>query len=575
MAPDRRALALRVAPWLAIVLAVGLLTPLLRQGYTGDEIGQVTLLERNPHVSDLPRVVGAFFDFSPDAGYPDRTGTWWATGGGQVRFFRPLAVLTHALDHAIAPRRAWVAHAHDLLWFALLAVLAARAFQRLVPAAWAAGLATFAFAVNDVHTDVRMISVRNGVMACAFSVAALLAFVRWREHRRTRDLALALAAHVAAMLSAEMGVVVVALVGARALTFEAGPLWRRVRPALPFLGVVVAIAAVHALLGYGTRDVGHYTHPLHDPAAFFAAIVRRVPVVLGLEVAQLDPEHGYLLETLAPSDVRLLVGGALVGLALVAWAWSSRLRTDPALRFWVLATVAVAIPLCAGGLTHRQSVMIAFTAIGAVATVASSLDREALRQPLGALLALHAAWVLVGHPITMLPVLPRLAIDGSLEEIYANTFGDAPAGTKVVFVVVPSGAVMHMARTWVDFAHQAAPEAAITLASGGCEVDLTRPSANVLEARATTPVPLVRLIDLDHVRSQRTRLRVGQVIDRGWVRATVLAATDRGEPLHVRYEFRDLADPTVRVRGWDSETQAMGDVELPAVGESMLVPAAL
>lgn len=220
------------------------------------------------------------------------------SGLGASPFYRPLTVLSLAVDHALAGEAPWLYHLQSVAWHLLaVALLVTLARPRIGgPRAVAAGAI---FGLHPILSEaVVWISARNDVMAGALVLGALLAFDRGR-------------------------VLAGALLGAAAaLTKEAAVV-------LPLLLVLWRLAwgerATRAELGAALAASG------------LALGLRQVATLGPLEIPPVDPT---LLPVL-PGRVAATVLGWLV------WPWpltgtASFYLAPPSLAAWAVALVALA-----------------------------------------------------------------------------------------------------------------------------------------------------------------------------------------------------------------------------------------
>jgi hypothetical protein len=163
---------------------------------------------------------------------------WWSSPHVDLRFFRPLSSLSHALDFSLWPEQAWLMHLENGLIYALVVLVAVRLYRRLLPESVVAGLAALLFAVDDGHgAAIGWISSRNTLLASLFGLLALLAHIRARSARSPALHAASALCVGLALLSAEAGIFVLAYLGAYACVYESGSLWKRTRSLVPQLGV--------------------------------------------------------------------------------------------------------------------------------------------------------------------------------------------------------------------------------------------------------------------------------------------------------------------------------------------------
>ncbi len=291
---------------MVVVIGVLLSLPALGVGFMHDDFlhrltleGAIAEYDRGPH---------ELYDFSGE----DRTIIprgielghlpWFTDPGLRLRFFRPLSSLLLALDDALFGRAALPAHLHSLLWFVLIAIVAAAILRRaLSPTGATVATAIYAFAGAHAMTTSWLASRHTLVGAC-FGAICVWAHLRWRSERWRAGAVLAPVALVLGMLSSETALGAVVFVALYELVVSREASRERALAALPTVALGLAHLAFYALAGYGTKNSGSYLSPFDDPLAFAEAIVTRGPLLVAesfgafpVLVARLDPALSVLL----------------------------------------------------------------------------------------------------------------------------------------------------------------------------------------------------------------------------------------------------------------------------------------
>lgn len=255
-----------------------------------------------------------------------------------VEYYRPVWVLSLAVDHALWGERASGYHLTNVLLHALASGLTAWLVFELVGSAMAAALAGTLFAVHPVHAEaVAWVSARNELLLCVFLQLAFIACVRLRRGAGAGTRVLCLASFALALLSKETAVLFPAIVllyewaGASAGGGRAARPWGKYGWALLLAAVAAAFMAVRAGIVSPL--------PVHEPLATRLATapglvlqnLRLLFVPVGLEV--LHPFEPVLSPL---STATLLPAALLLGvLALLPLAF----RFDANLGFglgWIL-----------------------------------------------------------------------------------------------------------------------------------------------------------------------------------------------------------------------------------------------
>lgn len=315
------------APWLVIALAVVLRLPALGWDYFVDDHGiQLVVEGAVEHPTLRP---WSAFDFGAASGpnsAPDTTSAlpWWTSPEWKVRFFRPLASLTHWFDAVCWGRNPLAAHVTSLALFALVLValralyLAAGLSERVLP--WA--LAVFAFDDGSLF-PVAWIANRSTLLEAWFTTLAVTFALRARTNSSARSLAGALGCSLGACLSKESGVVAPLLVAA--VLWMQGPTRAR-RTAVAAVALALAYVAALLAAGYGARS-DFYLTPWGEPVQFAQRLLQ-LTVLGSLSVFGPFPVDAPMFfdHLLVPWTAVALVAGAW--LSSVAWrsaaAWPER-----------------------------------------------------------------------------------------------------------------------------------------------------------------------------------------------------------------------------------------------------------
>lgn len=417
---------------------------------------------------------------------------WWTSDALQVRFLRPLAALSHALDGALWPNSPALMHLHSLLWYLLL-VVAAGALYREVSAgeggprraAEVAGLALLVYAIDDAHApNVGWLAARNSLIGATFATLALLAHVRarargWRIGQVLAPLALALA-----LLAAEASIAVLGYFVAHALVVERGASWRaRAASLLPVAVVVIAWFALYVGLGYGARGCGLYTDPLADPLGFVGAAIERGGLLVGaaLGLPMVVDLVGFIPGASVGAAALFLLLTALVGRLL----WPL-LRSSAAARFWALGALLAA---AAHGTTvpqERYLLLITLGSAGLVAGAIAALIRGELRSRLAR--ALAWSWIVLHVALPPLLAVPRATgtsvVQASLERSAAAIPAAAAADEAPTILVNAPGDVFALYAPVIRARAGLAPAGVEVLYAGTGGVTVERPADDRLLLRA-------------------------------------------------------------------------------------------
>ncbi len=371
--------------WLALVFAtaVAVYVPTARYGFVEDDRAVVAA---NPRAHSIPQAVRAF-----DQPY-------WGD-----EFYRPLTVLSFAVDWTVSGGRAGWLHLMNALWHGVASVLVALLLARAVSPA-AAVVGGLVFALHPVHTEaVAGLVGRAEVLAAAGMFGAVLCA------RRRRWVA-AVACAAAAMLSKEHGVITgVLIVLDRWLQRPDEPPYPR--------GLYVALAIVTAVfLGawylIGRRATG-------DVASVFigAGTTERLELALpavaratGLLVWPLNLSADYgprVIPAYRAFSLAALAGTVMV-VAMLAGGWWVR-RTVPALTFAAWAAAAAYLPTSnllfpSGIVLAERALYVPVLLVAAAAGCAVDWGRSRWRPQRVGLVAGAVLCVFAGMTLARLPV---------------------------------------------------------------------------------------------------------------------------------------------------------------------------
>jgi protein O-mannosyl-transferase len=185
-----------------LCLALGLYFNTVFNGYCLDD-GLVIL--ENDSVQNGLRGIPAIITSDSYAGFYHKMGAEQELSAGR---YRPLSLVTFALEHQIAGNNPLLSHVVNLVLYLLTIFLLFRLLGRdLFPEdprlAW---LTTFFFAIHPLHTEVvANIKSRDEILSLLFLLLAFHFALRRIRTRGRRSLVAALACYFLALLSKEYG----------------------------------------------------------------------------------------------------------------------------------------------------------------------------------------------------------------------------------------------------------------------------------------------------------------------------------------------------------------------------------
>jgi hypothetical protein len=404
----------RWRPWHAALLSVLLCSPcIVAPLFTDDVLHRLVLegldfgLATRPHAlySFVPRDPAAVEELVRAGVLP-----WWTDPRLAITFFRPLTSATLALDHAVLPWSAELAHVQSLLWVAALIVAVGRLHRRLVPER--AGLATMIYALATALAFCGgWISARHALVSATF---AALAIERWlhtdTEGRRSaRDELLGLGALALGLAAGESAASAPLFYAALTFARPTSAAHRARMLAAPIAAFVI-YAVAYVATGHGARASGGYLDPVGAPLHTAGEVALRALAFVtdGYLGIPCDAAHGGLL--LAYAAVGLSV---LSALALVA----SRIDRDG--RRELIALVVAGIVASAPGTLGFYGGRVLLLAIMASSAAAAWIVGRAASS--GAPAAMRRlAWVLVAFLLVLAPAIRALASAGLVHMSFAS-----------------------------------------------------------------------------------------------------------------------------------------------------------
>ena len=561
--------------FLVLLCAALLLSPAIFTGFSLDDYILRTITLQNhffPNQPDSP--LDAFVLFQNDnqgmRQWIERgLLPWWTHPKMRMAFWRPLSAVTHWVDFKLYPGAPWLMHVHNLVWYGMLGMLGLILYRRFFPAycqasfsaeriLQIAGIAALLYAADDAHGfGVGWISNRNAVIAAAFAITALLLHDRWRQRGWQAGACLSPVFLGLGLLSGESALAICGYFIAYALFLDSGRLLHRLSSLIPCAAVVVIWRMIYARLGYGAIETGLYLDPGQNPAAFFAELVQRLPVLL---LGQLGLPNSVLWATMPGIWPAVICVFALVFLAFCGWMLWPMLRRDRLARFFALGMVLAAIPSCA---TYPNDRLLFFTGIGGMGLVMHylAIARQFLQdglpvfseRPPAAVRALLIIWVaihMVLGPLSLpvvsvTPLFFQRALDRGASTLPARERGQA------VIVNLPTEMMLPYIYLTHAYREAAEPAASWLLSSGITAVEIEGIDAHTVVVR-----PEAGLFSQPWDRVFRNNfLQVAQGFTFGVKGMTVLVTqtTADGRPAEIRYSFeKSVDDPQLQWLVWSS-----------------------
>ena len=499
---------------------------------------------------------------------------WWADPDAKIAFFRPLASLSHALDHGLLPHAPRLWHAHSILWF-LLALVAVSALYRRVLAPGPAALAILLFAFDDAHgAAIGWLCARNGLMALTFSALSLWALSRWRMDAWRPGGALGPLFFAPSLLSGEAAIGGCAYVLSFALFLDDGPLAHRLMRLRGFGAVLVVWAIAWVSLGYGTSGTTHYLDPLREPGAFLTQLVARFPVLILAQVFLPWSVLWTLYPAINPSLPYVIWGFAIVVIAGVAIVLTPLLRRDRVARFFAFGWVVSLVPVCAGPPSDRVLLFAGLGAMALASLVVTRLFEESevfARPAMRALAGFGAFVIVVWHVLANLYWLPaRSQGNRFFTPVFERADASLPSSEDVttktlVLVNPPFEPLVYYLPFTRDAGGVPRPKSVRILGTGASAITITRVDERSLLVRPdrgflSSPVDTM-------LRSARRTMAVGTAVDLSDLTIEITEMTSDGRPAEARFRFRlPLEHPSLAWRRWGVREYVA--FEIPRIGET-------
>ncbi len=556
-----RFLARPTGVWVAVAVAVTLAAPSLTTGLSADDwLQHLVALGLRPFAG-LPASRYDLFSF---VGHDPRDTLrgidagelpWWTDPAVKLAFWRPLSSLTHVLDWTLWPDSPVAMHAQNLFWFALALIAVAIFYRRFFAAfaigaaAWAGGLATLLYAIDDAHGPaVGWIANRNAMVAIAFALPVMVLHDRWRREGWRAGAWIAPLWLAVALGAGESSLAVAAYLFAYAVCLdERGTLGARLASLAPYIGVVIVWRVVYHALGYGTAWSGVYLDPGAEPGAFLHALPSRAFFLVAGQLFGPWSDLAAAWRFVSPHAERNVLVFCVVVVTLFVALFVPLSRRDRLARFFAVGALAAIVPVCS---TFPADRLLWFVGIGAMGLVARWIELR----PRAWWSAIVAGVLILVHVVLAVPLLamrsrsmmtvsaPLLRADATLPP------SETLQGGTLVFVNPPSD--LFCAYILLMRASEGRPLPSTRwLTTGTSDVTITRLDEHALRVRPDGGfIPFVSERMLRRLDHPFTR---GQTIHLTGVDIVVDEVEPDGRPAEIVARFeRSLDDPSLHWAAW-------------------------
>jgi hypothetical protein len=540
--------------WVCVLLGILIASPSLGSGLLADDVGQRAFIlaklggETEQPWWDMFVLVGAAPEQLERMRFLGQV-PWWSSPHVHIAFWRPLTAATHYVDYLLWPETPWLMHLHQLLWHGLACSLAWALYRRLASSTCAAGAAALGFSLTHLHLSAAAwLAHRNAVLVLVFAMLSLLAHDRWRRDQWRLGALLGPLALLAALLAGEMGVAVLGLLLAYALTLERAGVGRELAALVPYVLVIIVWRVVYDALGYGVVGSGIYVDPLAEPVRWLSGMPGRA---LELLVYLFGPLGR--IDAAAPGRI---IGAVIVVIVAAMVAARSKAGVRRSLAFVACAVLLSLVPLTTSAPHDRLLVLATIgscLAFGEVIAIALEHERKSVPVQVGASVLVAIHYVLSpGASLLAASYVDRLRVSNASYPIAASLYDAELRRQSLVILHTPNLLLASLLSPSRQARGLNRPNFYWVLhAEPTADVEIRRVDARTLELH--DPRGWLRGPDSNLMRSSAEPFVVGDEVETLDFRLRVLEVTD-GRPTRISVRFRaSLVDPTMVVVTWTGE----------------------
>ncbi|HEY6562005.1 MAG TPA: hypothetical protein VI072_32280 [Polyangiaceae bacterium] len=496
---------------------------------------------------------------------------WWTNPELLLRLYRPIGVLSHQLDFKLWPNSAFVMHAHNLAWLAVI-VLAATRMYRGALGTLVGGIAAALFAFDHTHGfAVGYIVNRHALISAALSILCLDQHIRYRAHGVRSGMFLGPLLYVLSLLTSESSLAVAGYLFAYAALGDRGALWKRALSFLPYLVITVVWRGLYNAAGYGAVGSGLYLDPGREPVRFLLALLERGPILV-LGQFWIPPAEAYVL--VGPTAARVMLVGAVLFTVIFFAACIPLFQRNRLARFWALGFVVSLVPAATTYPHNRQLFM---ASIGGMALLAQfwhlyavELRGAVLTRRLwfsGVVSALvfgaHLLISPLGLPVTTCSVAFAGSVHGGMTSV-----GEEIVGKTAVFMTAPDYFAVKLVQLGRRIEQRALPRRWRALSFGPGRITVSRTDPHTLVLHYEDGVLNAHFLEL--YRDRRLAMKPGERIELEGMSIEVLNVTRDGRAERARFRFdAPLDDPSYVFYEWRDDRYAR--FTLPEVGQATIL----
>lgn len=471
-----------------------------------------------------------------------------------LRLYRPLGELSHQFDALLWPASPGMQHLHNLVWLAILVLVATRMY-RIAHGPLIGGIAATLFAFDHTHGFViGYICNRHALITAVIGVWALAEHMRADEEDSWPRRALAWGLYLFAMFSGESSAAIGGYIFAYILFVHRGSWLRKALEFAPYAIITVGFRAVYNVLGFGAVGSGMYLDPVRQPVAYLAAFVERAPtLLLGQFLA--PPAEVYVVAPHVWKAVILVI--AAISFVLLILALVPLWKTEPKARFWALGSFLSLIPAASTYPHNRQLLFVSFGAMALIAMLfnlhiiqlgnrAGTWLLKVSREFGGGLMFMHLVLSPLALPATSLGMM----LGNTLQRSVARR--EDVAGRDLVFVTAPDYFAVKLVQLDLRIREQPLPRRWRALAFGYETVTVHRTDPQTLELDYAGGILSHPLLEL--YRDRHIPMHVGEKIELEGMTVEVLGTEPDGRCNKARFHFDTPLDAaSFKFMNWSDE----------------------
>jgi hypothetical protein len=290
---------------------------------------------------------------------------WWIPPESKSSLWRPFSAFIHWVDYRIFPDSPVLMHAHNLVWFGVVVLLASLIYRQMLGPAWIAGLAALMFVLDkNTYFPVMFVANRGFFIALCFGLLCFAMHHKWRSTKSVFAAVLSVIFLALSVLSNEAGVSTFAFILAYALVLDKSSRSKRFLSLLPAVLLIIVWRVIYQSLGYGISGLGTaYLDPGQEPLRFLYHLPGYVIAVIAGQLSALPPEVMFGLE---PKYFNIFFVFYLCFTAVSMYFFLPVIRRNTIARFWFAVMLFAAIPVS----TVPSSKNFGFMAVGAFGFIA-------------------------------------------------------------------------------------------------------------------------------------------------------------------------------------------------------------